>query len=175
MSLRRRQLAAFAAGLALAGLAALPFLFPAQAFALWCRLRYGGEPSAGGLVLRVSPAPPGTAGEGPGPWLLLELENLGGTPTTLTQPEPLGEEWSFRVRDPQGREITPRPLDPGRIGTSRPLQQLRVPARGRLGLVADLSRWVELPGPGRYLVQARRADLRDGHGLRSLPAWIEAR
>lgn len=175
MSPRQRQAAAFAAGLTLAGLGALPFLFPAQAFAFWCRLRYEGEPSAGGLVLRVAPAPPGAAGEGPGPWLLLELENLGGTETSLTQPEPLGEEWGFRVRDAQGRELSPRPLDPGRIGTSRALRQLRVPARKRLGLVADLSRWVELPGPGRYQVQARRADLRDGHGLRSQPTWIEAR
>jgi len=166
---------AFAAGLSLAGLGALPFLFPARTFALWCQLRYEGRPSAGGLVLRVAPAPAGTAGQGPGPWLLLELENLGGTPTTLNQPEPLGEEWSFEVRDAQGREVAPRPLDLGRIGTSRPLRQLRIPGRKRLGLLADLSRWVELPGPGRYWVRALRADLRDGHGLRSQGVWIEVR
>ncbi|MGE0713658.1 MAG: hypothetical protein AB7N76_29585 [Planctomycetota bacterium] len=156
----------------------IPRLFPVQTYATWCRWRYGAAPSANGLVLTIAPAPPGTEGEGPGPWLALELHNIEDQSTVVQLLDPPGDEWIFRVEDAQGRRLPPAG-GPERQDPVRPLRQLTLPAGARTSLVVDLSRWVAMPpGPGQVRVVVTKMDfgaavaLGDGHRCESQPLQV---
>lgn len=166
----------------LGGLAALALLaprrYPVTTYATWCRLRYGGAPSAGGLVLTLSPCPRALRGRGPGPWVLAEFRDISGLGTTIWLGEQAGEELSFRGQDSAGRALAPRAgLD--RVGQARAYRAHSLAPGGRLALPLDLSAWLELPADWERLsVTLARArvgapPLGDGHLLVSRPLELK--
>lgn len=173
--------AAFLAGLAVTALALAPALYPAETYGLWCRLRYGAEPSPGGVILSLRPAPPGTAGEGAGPWVVAELHNVGGEATYAHVAERAGDELGFeaieRTADGGERAVARRALPPE--SAASPLHRVELGPGERLGLVVDLSRWLELPagGPrGALRVRAERVPVAgDPHRCRSNWLWLPPR
>lgn len=155
----------FALGLAFTAAALFVALRPALAWGLWCRVRHGGEPGASGIALVVEPAPTGTAGPGPGPWLVVWHVNTGRAPALVCWSDPPGDELAFEVV-PEGASA---PLPPARgpeavTVAGAPPRGTWVPPGGRVGVRGDLSRWVSLPGPGAYTVRAARAPLGDPRG-----------
>lgn len=171
---RLRLLAVFALG----GVCALgllfPWRYPVASYALWSRLRYGGEPSAGGLVLTLHPCPPALRGSGAGPWVLAEFRDVSGRGAALYLAERAGEELSFEAWDAEGQPLAAR-ADPARVGQARALWRHLIPPKGSLALPLDLSRWVEVPSEWQSLtLRLRRARIGpppagDGHTLSSLP------
>ncbi len=161
--------AAFLAGLAVAAAALAPALYPAEVYGLWCRLRYGAEPSAGGVVLSVAPAPPAAAGEGAGPWVVVELHNVGSAPTVVNLPERPGGELSFEALTASGAPVPGRP--PAMEQEAVPIHSVELAPGERLGVVCDLSRWLEVPADARALrVRAERAPVA-GDPHRCASSW----
>lgn len=151
----RDWLLAFALGSA-AGLMGLAANRPPWLFAGWCRLRHGGEASPEGLVLRVSEAPPEARGEGPGPWLLVELINEGRGPLTLHLCRPPGEELEVTGTGPDGAPLERPPFDPARPTLARPISRVDLRPGERIAQTLDLRERLEPRGPGRYAIRVRR-------------------
>lgn len=161
--------ALFLLGAASSVLVVFPRRYPVQTYATWCQLRYGGLPSAKGLLLSLRPCPPtlqpveakGT--KSPGPWILLEHQNLAGAPNLVVLPERLGEELSLEVRA-DGQRVPPR-ADPAREAQAQALRPHLLGPRDRFAIPLDVSAYVELPeGWSRLEVVVARAQLGgDGH------------
>jgi hypothetical protein len=163
---RRPLVVAFALGGLLTLGVVIPRLWPVQTYAAYCRLAYGGAPSAAGVVLRVRPAPPGAGGPEGGPWLLLELRNIEARPTLVHLLDPPGAEWGLEATDAEGERL-PSVGGLDQVQASRPVRAVSIPAGGRVSQVVDLSRFVRVPASGRLRIVARRVSLKDGHAVTS--------
>ena len=146
---------AFALG-ATAGLLGVAATRPPWLLQRWAGLRLGSDPSREGLTLRVSEAPAELAGEGPGPWLLVELRNEGPRPVTLHLCRPPGEELLVSGTGPDGAPLPRPPFDPERPTPARPISRVDLPPGGRIAGRLDLSERLLLPAQGRCTIRVER-------------------
>jgi len=162
--------AAFAAGVALVA-GALALARPGGAASALARLRFGAEPSAGGVVATLSAAPPGTHPAQGGPWVALTFRNVGAAAAELWLPEVSGGELGFEVLDAAGRRVAGSP--PGPHTDAVRMHAARLEPGEAVGIPCDLARWVDLASaaPGPLRVRAERVPVAgDPHRCRS--NWV---
>ncbi len=170
-----QALGAFALGLGLCGLVLAPALFPVPVYRAWCALAYDGAvPSPDGFLLTVRPATAGEAGPGSGPWIVLEAQNLTRNPLNVNTLDVFGDEITFRVTDSHGRALEQARATGAAIEASW-VHRNEVAPGARLGWVCDVSRWVKIPGPGSYRLEAERIAFALGYSGRSVSNPIEVK
>jgi hypothetical protein len=161
----------FVCGLALAALVIVPLRFPELPRRIRAQLRFGVEPSPGGLVLELEPLDasmitaldrgPGAAGAGDssGPWFLLWIVNTSASPVQLWHGDRAGDEVSVEVIPVDGQPGPPADAPPpgwSPTTTARPLSATWLGADERIGLPVDLGPWLAGRAPGRYWVVVTR-------------------
>jgi hypothetical protein len=170
-----QALGAFALGLGLCGLFLAPLLYPVQSYRTWCGLVYAGAiPSPDGLLLTIRPATAGEAGPGSGPWVVLEARNLTRAPLRVNTLDVFGDEVDFRATDGEGRGLgsarkTGAPIEASWVHSNA------LPPGASIGWVCDVSRWVKIPGPGSYRVEAERIAFALGYSGRGVSNSIDIR